>query len=497
MPVAQANPTPNGQAHGVPIKDRLGETLTGEPLTQGYKPTLPLWSMGTPDTVPQFYLLRDIELMMIHPVVLSALSYFKGGIAGAEFDITAESGEVGEFAMEQCQRFWDRGVPQVQNGYEYGWIGCENLYSQDEGPMKWTGLLHFSPRDSYLLSQQSRPIGVRIKNIFDQGQRENQEIKRLAGQQQARPLGSVDLWLASDDVPAKGLWYAHNPRYSQYYGQSQLLGAWKPWRRLSWKDAAETVIDTAVYRFGCGGVTIRYPEEDYQAQPGAPATTVDSQGNPRRYARDTARQMAEWYKSGAGIGLPSSKYPQELGGGDKWAAEIPKSTLNVAGLIEYVKYLMDMIRYGIGVPPELLEASETGSGYSGRAIPLDGFMTCQQRLADALLTLFMDQVLRPLVGWNFGKQKFDVKVKNLLETKRKAQGGQSGETPPQQGNMPGPAQGLPGQRDQGGQPTPRAQPLPASQGAASSGGLFSTEALVTDAQRTIARKILELGRRAA
>src|SRR5262249_5902837 len=183
-------------------------------------------------------------------------------------------------------------------------------------------------------------------------------------------------------LPAKALWYAHNPRYNHWYGQSQLLGAWKPWRRLGWKDGAEQSMDGGIYRFAYCGPKIRYPEEDYQGQPGAPATSLDSQGRPRRYARDMARMMAEQYKAGAGIGLPSTMCPPEMGGGPKWDAEFPESTLNISGLIEYVKYLIGQVRFGVGVPPEIFEASETGSGYSGRAIPLDAFLMTQQRIAD-------------------------------------------------------------------------------------------------------------------
>ncbi len=404
-------------ANGQPFThDDIADVLKGGPLTEGYKSTIPLWMLQNSDTVPQLYLLRDIELMIVHPVVDSALQYFKGGIAGAEFEGPLDPADpsgtnhlpisddpaVSAFCMEQCQRFWDKGVPKLQGGYEYGWIGCETLYADTTKGLAFDDLIQFSPRDVYRLTRDRKQVGVRVKNVEGQG--------------------SIDLWTGTHDVPAKGLWYAHNPRYSQYYGRSQLLSAWRPWRRLAWKDGAETNIDGGFYRSFYAGPLIKYPEEDYQAAPGSPATSLDSQGRPRRYARDVARQLAEWYKSGAGVGLPSTKYPVEMGGGDKWDMTLHKGTLNVEGGVQYVKYLQDLIRLGIGVPPELMEAAETGSGYSGRAIPLEAWLDGQQRLADAMLTLFVREVLAPLVRWNFGPVRFDVKVRRLLETKRKAQG---------------------------------------------------------------------------
>jgi hypothetical protein len=412
----------NGQQNGQVDKAKIESILTGEPLTTGYRPTLPYWALWTTDTVPQFYLLRDIELMMIHPVVLNALNYFKGGIAGAEFVISCDHPEAQIFIQEQCQRFWDRGVPKLQGGYEYGWIGCEALYKGEGPTLEWEDFVQFSPRDVFLLTQSNKPIGVRVRQIHE-APREAPPPQNPASDNQQHG-GTRDLWMATEDIPAKGVWYAHNPRYSLYYGQSQLLGAWRPWRRLAWKDAAETVVDGGIYRFAYSGVVVKYPEEDIQGQLGSVATTLDSQGRPRKYARDSARQMAELFKAGAGIGLPSTPYPSDQGGGEKWSVEIPKNTLNVAGLIEYIQYLIKQIREGIGVPSELFEAAESGSGYSGRAIPLEGFLMLQQRLADAMLTLFLKQVLRPLVRWRYGEVRFECKVKPLLQTKRQTQMGQ-------------------------------------------------------------------------
>jgi hypothetical protein len=390
--------TANGQTSV--DKDSIEEKLTGDPLSTGYRPTLPLWALWSTEFVPQIYLMRDIELMMIHPMVTCVLNYYKGGIAGAEFDVVCQDPAITEFVQEQCKHFWDVGVPFVQGGYEYGWIGCENMYVHEDGqPLKWDHLIQFSPRDAFLLTQDYNPVGVRVKSI--------------------QKKGRIDLWLATDDVPAKALWYPHNPRYNRYYGQSQLQGAWRPWRRLAWRDGAETVIDTGIYRFAFCGPQMGYPEEDIQAGGPVPATTSDSQGRPRRFARDVARQIAEWAKTGAGIGLPTTKYPAAMGGGDKWTIKWPEHTLDTANLINHAKYLHDQICYGIGVPPELLQSAETGSGYSGRNIPLEAFIQGQQRVADAMLAIFKKQVLKPLVRWNFGAIYFDVKVHNLLESKLK------------------------------------------------------------------------------
>ncbi len=373
--------------------------LDDEPMSAGYRPTLPAWTFWNPNGTPILFLLRDIELMLLHPAINQGLLYYKAGIAGAEFEIKCENTAVSEFLQAQLDLYWDRGVPKLQAGYEYGWIGAENVFDDSDGIIKWDGLLDFCPRDSYLLTNKGMPVGVRVKNVADKGY--------------------CDLWLNREGYPSKGLWYSHRVRFGNHYGRSQCMPAWMPWKRLAWKDGAESIVDGAIMRVAYAGPAIRYPPEDMLAPPGTPGTTNDSQGRPRKYARDTARQMAEQLRTGGGVVLSSEKWPAEQGGHFKWEVEWPDHVLSVDPLLNYIKYLIDQIYFGIGVPPELIQAAETGSGYSGRAIPLESFLAQQQHIADTFLMIFVQQVLKPLVNWNFGPVKFDVKVKSLLQSKNK------------------------------------------------------------------------------
>jgi hypothetical protein len=59
-------------------------------------------------------------------------------------------------------------------------------------------------------------------------------------------------------------------------------------------------------------VTVR---TDALAQLGVPATTMDSQGKPRRYARDIARQMGEQIKAGGfNLDLKNPRKREEASG---------------------------------------------------------------------------------------------------------------------------------------------------------------------------------------
>lgn len=411
QPTINGNSTPTGNNEGVNL-NAVADALQDE-ATVGYRPVMPLeslWMSGT--DMPQITLRRDIEFMQMHPIVMIALEYYKSGIAGTEFwggpDHTNPDNftgkpisldpRVSQFVMAHVERFWQRGVPLIQEGgYPYGWSPGEHIYKEVNSMLVWSHLKVFHPNDGFILTHKYNPIGIRIKNI-----REKQP---------------VDLWFASNNIPAKASWYAHRPRFNTFYGRSQFIGAWRPWRRLGWRDAVEQVIDAAVYRAGYRGPIVRHPPEDMQtAQVGIPATRLDSQGHPRRSARDVARQLVEWAKAGAGFTLSSAQYPQAQGGGKKWDIEWPEHVMDVRPLIEAARYLEDQIMLGIMVPPELVKAGGTGSGYSGRSIPREAFLDGQQKIADAMLQQFVEQVIRPLVLWNFGDIPFEISCKSILKS---------------------------------------------------------------------------------
>ena len=455
--IAQSNT--NGSPNGVDM-NHVADVLQDE-VTSGYIPTMPLeamWLSGA--DMPQITLRRDIEFMQLHPIVYTALEYYKGGIMGAEFwggpdhqnpdnnlgkPISLDQ-RVAEFVLAHVERFWQRGMPLLQEGgYAYGWAAGEHIYKERNGMLIWSHLKDFHPNDSFVLTLKYKPIGIRIKSI--------------------RGREPVDLWYAQESIPAKACWYPHRPRFNQFYGRSQLMTAWLPWRMLGFRDGMDQVINAAVYRAGYRGPIVQHPPEDMQtAQTGIPATANDSQGHSRRSARDVARQMVEWAKAGAGFTMSSAQYPQAQGGGPKWKIDFPDHVMDVRPLVDAAKWCEERIMMGIGVPPELIKAGGTGSGFSGRSIPRDAFLEGQQRIADQMLQIFVEQVVRPLVKWNFGDIPFEISCKSLLQSQSENEVGQVGNAgaggskakrtlqQPTPGGQPPP---------QGAQGDPSAQPMQA------------------------------------
>ncbi len=405
-------------------------------LTIGYRPSIPAAVFWTADGLPDWYLYRDIEVMQTHPHVAMCMRQYKGGLAGTQIKVKASSSKVGEFVEKQWRKFWLDCRSKVQMSYEWGWMGAEVVYETKNGLLGLDEIEDFSPRDVTPLTRNGKYVGVRVKSTNVDLWGPDMGLWEEFPQQRQR------LYIPRK-TPSKGFWHAHHPRYGSLYGRSQYWASWRSWRRLSGQDGGEFVADAAVYRFGVAGPIMRYPQEDYR----------DSAGN-MVDTRAKAREFVENAKAGVSIAMPSSKYSPEMGGDYKWSLEFPDHTINVSGILEYLKRLEDEIAYGIGVPPELLEAQESGSGYSGRAIPMEAFMENQQEDAEAIVRSWKKQIADPLVEWNFGPEAwFEVEVESLLKTKiqnsGQAQQGQQGAQGQQAGAAPQPGQPQQGQPQSG------------------------------------------------
>lgn len=382
-----------------PTRQQVAERVANADLTPGYRAHVPLGQIfGYDNQIPPLWMFyNEVDLMLLHPNVQIALDYYKSGIAAAEFEVQTRHVGVRAFVEQQLARLWASGLPRVQEGYDYGWIGGQVMYRQDDdGRLAFDTFLTYHPRDVRVLTRGGKYMGIRVSGV-------------------PGSKGAVDLWGPSVGL-AKAFWYAHRAQFGRMFGRSQILGAWRPWRKLASKDGGEDVIEMAVYRFGIRGPVAKYP-------PGTPNADEDGRDRRNPSNAEAAQYIAEQYKAGAAVSLPSTRYDD---GNPQWELDIPKSgdALNVDSLINYTGDLEKKISMGVGVPPELLQAAETGSGYSGRQIPLEAFYEGQQTVARAIVSAFLEQVVKPLVCWNFGEryEQFDVDVLPLLATRKKRLG---------------------------------------------------------------------------
>ena len=392
------------------VVDRVNELL-GVPMSEAYRPTLPAYSLRA-QKVLGWDLYADVEVMRLHPAVNLPLAMVMSSMAMAEWDVTGSGAEEARYAGEVLLWWWNNAMYAVQEeGNVYGWAACELVWHERGGVLRPYSTITYSSRDvqPVVLEDSRRPTGVEVVTGYSAG------VKRL--------------WGFRADVPNKCFWYTHRPRHQSLYGQSQLRGAWKPWRSLAGIDGQEEIIALANYRFGTGIVKVYHPEGNYTgALANMPAWATPGANTGAAVSNNmVARQVAETLKNGAAIALDSTPYPGLAGGGKKWDVVVESFNTNISQLLEGKTDLHKDCALAIGISPELITASETGSGYSGRAIPLQGFLMNQQRQLNDMTAQFMEQVVCPAVRWMFGPDKWvEARPKPLIKTYRKAAWDQSG-----------------------------------------------------------------------
>lgn len=415
------------------------EVLTGRPLTEGYRPSIPAAMYSAGRGVQWFpTMLGDVEQMLLHPCVITPYNYYKSAINTVTFHVKARKKSVAQFILRESQRFWTSALTAVQEGYDYGWIGGEVSYKIDERDhLCFDRLSTFHPLDTWALVKRDEYRGLSVANAYT-----NRASR--TGDGDRKGVGRTALWGPTNAFPGKAFWFAHNRRWDRFYGRSQLYGAWRPWRRLGFRDGAEEVVDGGVYRFAYRGPILYYPPNAFARADGS----VDYDA-----ANMKAREFVEMAKAGVSVAFPNI-YDEQ--GHRKWELDWPEHVINVSSLVEYCHYLEQQISLGIGVPPELIQAADTGSGWSGRKIPMQGFYHGQTGNARAIFAAFRQQILEPLVWWNFGPEaarSFDVGVELKLP---KALSGDEQQQPgmgaPPPGGMGGEQGAEPGGAEGGGNP---------------------------------------------
>jgi hypothetical protein len=325
---------------------------------------------------PLFNPLRHVAPMIRDSRVEMALWFLKGTLLslsrfwvrdGYSADESNHS-PVKQFVVDQINRWWQTSVQKQLSAIEWGWAGHETYYRFQQNQY------HFS---HLKLLPESRPVTV---------------DGRLVGLVTHSTSTNKQTYIG---IP-KSLWHVQGRQYNELFGRSRLHPAFEPWLEKNSEGGAMDVRRLYFYKFSFQGDIIYYPT----------GSTPNKQGMmiPNE---ETAAKIVEKQRAGASIAFPSV---YDENGNRLWTIEHREGGHASADVLQYPEVLKADISEGIGVPRELLEASETGSGWSGRRIPQDAF---RGMLSDPLFWLihdFDEQCIRPLVRLNFAIDEPDYEI---------------------------------------------------------------------------------------
>lgn len=369
------------------IVDAFGTPIgTGRAVTEKYTPGPRfLWGQQ-PRDLPLFSF-EMIKYMLLDQTIKLGLAMRAAPLCAAQFGyeengqwtdgVRADKPDVKAFVESQLRKVWDFHIHKLLSAQVWGWSGGEVTYKTEDVPgttkkrIVIDDLLGVHAADCRALTRHGKLAGVRVSMIM-------------------RDLS----------VPGTGYWHAFNPDPRSFYGRGVLIGAYSAWADKWLDGGALDVRRLFMHTDAYGGARIGYP-------PG----TMDIDGKGENIPnRDVAREIVEQYRSGSVQTYPNV-YDEH--GNKLWTVEDAKVSGNPGHILQYPKDLdVEMLR-GLEIPDDVLTAEATGS-WQGKQVPMQAFYQGLNRWLFELVACVTQQILEPLVLWNWGRaEDFHVEAKPL------------------------------------------------------------------------------------
>ena len=323
---------------------------------------------------------RMIPFMMRTPRINFGMRLIKGPIlAASRFYIEDEQSKgdnhspLKTFLINQISRFWRRDATKALRAVEWGYSGAEVMYKIHKNQICFDALRCVQPRDCRILTQHGQKVGMSVVRV---------------------PKRKSRVYLGGP----KSFWHVHNREDHPWYGRSRLLGAYEPWVEMAMEGGSRDIRRLYYHKYAYSGETIYYPIKQI------PTTTTAPGKGEQPSNKNIAQRIAEKRKTG-GVTV----FPNTYSDGQRdW--EIVPSSPGPGGVEvgTYHSELKNEMLEGMGIPHEVVEAAETGSGYAGRRVPQTAFFSILQEIVNWLIFDFDEQILRPLVELNFGKQDYEI-----------------------------------------------------------------------------------------
>jgi len=306
-----------------------------------------------------------IPLMKRDPRIRLGIALKKGPIIqNVQFKVEASSPRIQDWAINQLEIFRLNGMASALDSYWWGWSCHEIIYRRDfQGNWEYAGLERIDVSDA------------RVVHV-------NGVIKGMNVYRTAKP--TVDDKYTYCPIP-KCLWTVHQKVENKWFGLPAVYGAFEPWWETWCQKGFRDTRSLWFFKNAFSGPMIYYPSGSTPV-----ATTQD--GQPVLKAnKELADEIHDKIQTGAGASIPVSPDGNQT----SWRIERGESNPIPDGLMEYGIMLSNEKLEGMGVFPEIVAADGAGA-YSGRSIPMQGFMAIEQEDANEVTQAFVDCCLNPL-----------------------------------------------------------------------------------------------------
>lgn len=391
------------------------EVLSEVPETRGYQNWPVNFMSSLFDQRPMFNIWQA-DLMRVDHQVAFAHAVSNGPLMTAKVVVDSPRADVKKFAQTQWQRIWDTSATKIMRTKAYGVLAGEIMYKQTKEGVEFDYLLERHPRDTRPLVKNGRMVALRVYNCGGRLQVTNNDAKGVILK------------------PHKAFWFTYAAEFGSRYGRPLYEKAYDPWYEKRMQGGAIPLRKLRMIKDAWIGDVFRIPMAEPLIKPDGTEFSF----------RDVARELQDLRMSGGGLTLPSDR--DQYG---NFKVDYTPPT-NISGATQIMDWIHDLdwdIFDAFGTPKEVIEASESGSGYSGRQLPFEAFLAIRdEELKDAARQI-KREILQKLVGFRFGydaAQEFDLIPQSLVEAWREQQNSEGGEDSSRSG-APEPKQKIPGQ----------------------------------------------------
>lgn len=419
---AQTKPVPvtgsvsNSTERKKPFSKRMGREKIKEQLldrdpTREYQSTrFSYYGELFVQNLPQWRLWTGRMMLTSDPLVNFSLNVRNAALGAAEVAVTSPNPRIQQWVQEQWDYLWNEHRNKLVSAKKWGFAPLQIEWKRGkDGLIRIGGVKDFAPEDCRGLESHGKLVGHRVKG---------------------HPI-----------YFPQACWLTFGAEFGSPYGHGTLRRSYPAWYEKWMDHGAKRLMQLRMIKDSYIGDIFWYP----------PNLLVELPDGTKMSWRDLMREMGENRLSGGAITMPML---YDNNGKELTKYTPPQDTGSASQIFEWNDSCDEGILRGADVPVEVVKASDTGSGYSGRSIPfLVVLSVCTQELVE-IIQCVNEQVLLPGAWLNFGGDpEYKITPTSLVEsfsndTSGSAMGGSTLGQPA--GGVPGPQQ-VPTQQAQGQQ----------------------------------------------
>jgi hypothetical protein len=352
------------------------------------------------DELPPFTL-HTAELMRFDPQVRIGLGARNGLLMAAEVEVTAGDERLQAWVQHQWNALWHGSAHELLRAKLYGFQPFEVAYRRaatgpHAGLIEVERLVDVHPKEARLLMADDKLVGFEIDS---RSRLPGGTSPDLASTSTSRSDSAGRTYLAPQALVVTFDAECANP-----YGCALLARAYPAWWEKWMPGGAKRTLRLRMIKDAYIGDILWYPNNQFVQTPDGREVSW----------RDMSREIVQSRASGGAMTLPLIRDSQ----GNKLLDYTPPQ--GVSGYTQIFQWKKDLdleIWKALEVPPEIIQASSSGSGYSGRWIPFAVALSAvHQELVEVIRAVDRD-ILRPIAWLNFGREpQYDIRPRSLVET---------------------------------------------------------------------------------